>query len=181
LNIKKIVYTAFFIALGIVLPMVFHVVGGPSLGRVILPMHLPVLIGSAFLGPLAGLIIGIITPVLSSLFIGMPPVLPILPIMIAELGIYGLVMGYFFFRIKMNVYVSLIITMITGRIMASLVVMALVYGFGFAQLPGNPIIYIYGTITTGLPGIIGQLLIVPIVLRYIKIFKKNNTAIDTAY
>ncbi len=181
MDIKKIVYTAFFIALGIVLPMVLHLVGGPSLGRVLLPMHLPVLIGGAFLGPMAGLIIGIITPLLSSLFTGMPPVIPILPIMIAELGIYGLVMGYFFFRIKMNVYLSLIISMLAGRIMASLVVLALVYGFGFARLPANPIIYIYGTITAGFPGIIGQLLIVPLVLRYIKRFNEQKPTLETAY
>jgi len=181
LDIKKIVYTAFFIALGIVLPMVFHLVGGPSLGRVFLPMHLPVLIGAAFLGPMAGIIIGIITPLLSSLFTGMPPVIPMLPIMIAELGIYGLVMGYFFFRIKMNVYLSLIISMLAGRIMASLVVLVLVYGFGFARLPANPIIYIYGTITAGFPGIIGQLLIVPLVLRYIKRFNEQKPTLETAY
>ena len=181
MDIKKIVYTAFFIALGIVLPMVFHLVGGPSLGRVFLPMHLPVLIGGAFLGPMAGLIIGIITPLLSSLFTGMPPVIPMLPIMIAELGIYGLVMGYFFFRIKMNVYLSLIISMLAGRIMASLVVLVLVYGFGFARLPANPIIYIYGTITAGFPGIIGQLLIVPLVLRYIKRFNEQKPTLETAY
>lgn len=181
MDIKKIVYTAFFIALGIVLPMAFHLVGGPSLGRVFLPMHLPVLIGGAFLGPLSGLIIGIITPLLSSLFTGMPPVLPMLPIMIGELGLYGLVMGYLFFRIKMNVYLSLIISMVMGRIMASLVVLALVYGFGFAQLPANPIIYIYGTITAGFPGIIGQLLIVPITLRYIKRFNEKSSTFETAY
>src|SRR6056297_1883420 len=119
MNIKKIVYTAFFIALGIVLPMLFHLIGGPGLGRVLLPMHLPVIIGGAFLGPIAGLIIGMVTPILSSLFTGMPPVIPMLPIMIAELGIYGLIMGYFFYRIKMNVYLSLILTMLAGRIAAS--------------------------------------------------------------
>src|SRR6056297_2501710 len=181
MNTKKYVYSALFIALGIILPIIFHLIGGPGLGRVLLPMHLPVLIGGAFLGPLFGLIIGLITPILSSLFTGMPPVLPMLPIMIGELGIYGLAMGYFFFRIKMNVYLSLFIAMIAGRIMASMVVLALVYGFGFAQLPANPIIYIYGTITAGLPGIIGQLLIVPIVLRYIKRYNERKPALDIAY
>ena len=180
MNIKKIVYTAFFIALGIVLPMLFHLIGGPGLGRVLLPMHLPVIIGGAFLGPIAGLIIGLITPLLSSLFTGMPPVIPMLPIMIAELGIYGLIMGYFFYRIKMNVYLSLILTMLAGRIAASFVVMVLVFGFGF-QLPANPLIYIYGTITAGFPGIIGQLLIVPIVLRYIKRYNDARAVLDTAY
>lgn len=182
MDIKKIVYTSFFIALGIILPIIFHMIGGPGLGRVLLPMHLPVLIGAAYLGPLAGLIMGVITPLLSSLFTGMPPVIPILPIMIVELGVYGLLMGYLFFRIKMNVYISLLITMLLGRIGASLVVLILVYGFEFGKLPANPIIYIYGTITAGLPGIIGQLVIIPIVLRYIKRYnEKSSASLDTVY
>lgn len=182
MDIKKIVYTSFFIALGIVLPIIFHMIGGPGLGRVLLPMHLPILIGAAYLGPLAGLIMGVITPVLSSLFTGMPPVIPMLPIMVVELGVYGLLMGYLFFRLKMNVYLSLLITMLLGRIGASLVVLTLVYGFGFGQLPANPIIYIYGTITAGFPGIIGQLILVPIVLRYIKRYNEKSKAnLNTAY
>lgn len=180
MDIKKIVYTSFFIALGIVLPIIFHIIGGPSLGRVLLPMHLPVLIGAAYLGPLAGLIMGVITPLLSSLFTGMPPVIPMLPIMIVELGVYGLLMGYLFFRLNMKVYLSLLITMLLGRVAASLVVLTLVFGFGYNQLPANPILYIYGTVTAGLPGIIGQLIIVPIVLRYIKKYNESSkTTLNT--
>ncbi|MGM0446005.1 MAG: ECF transporter S component [Bacillota bacterium] len=181
MNTKKYVYSALFIALGILLPMIFHVIGGPSMGRVLLPMHLPVLIGGAFVGPLFGLIIGLITPILSSLFTGMPPVLPMLPIMVAELAVYGLVMGYFFNRIKMNAYLSLVITMLAGRIMASIIVMGLVYGFGFGQLPGNPILYIYGTITAGMPGIIGQLIIVPIVINYLKKYNRAKVSTETVF
>lgn len=179
MNTKNYVYSALFIALGILLPIVFHLIGGPGLGRVLLPMHLPVLIGGAFLGPLFGLIIGLITPILSSLFTGMPPVVPILPIMIGELAIYGLVMGYFFKRIKMSGYLSLIITMLAGRIMASIIVMVLVFGFGFGQLPANPFIYIYGTITAGMPGIIGQLIIVPIIINYLKRYNESKLATET--
>ena len=168
MNNKKIVYTAFFITLGIVLPLIFHVIGGPGLGKIFLPMHLPVLIGGAFLGPAAGLIIGILTPLLSSLFTGMPPMIPILPIMIGELALYGLIMGYLYFKLNINIFISLLFSMIAGRIMAGVVVLVLVYGFGLAQLPANPLIYIYGTITAGIPGIIAQLILVPVVIKYIK-------------
>lgn len=181
MNTKKFVYSALFIALGVLLPIIFHLIGGPGLGRVLLPMHLPVLIGGAFVGPLFGLIIGFITPILSSLFTGMPPVLPMLPIMTAELAIYGLVMGYFFNKIKMNSYISLIITMLAGRIMASIIVMVLVFGFGFGQLPANPFIYIYGTITAGMPGIIGQLIIVPLVISYLKKYNESKLATEPSF
>lgn len=181
MSIKKIVYIAFFVALGIVFPMIFHLIGGPALGKLLLPMHLPVLIGAAFLGPVAGLIMGVVTPILSSLFTGMPPVIPMLPIMVGELGIYGFVMGYLFFELKLNVYLSLIITMVAGRVIASLVVLVLVYGFGFSKLPVNPIIYFYGTISAGFTGIIGQLIIVPVVLKYIKRYNKSKNTVDTIY
>ena len=55
--------------------------------------------------------------------------------------------------------------------MAGIIVLVLVYGFGLAQLPANPLIYIYGTITGGLPGIIAQLILVPVIIRDIKGYK----------
>ena len=168
---KKIVYIAFFIALGIIFPMIFHMTGGSGLGKLLLPMHLPVLIGGAFLGPAAGFIIGILTPLLSSIFTGMPPLIPMTPIMVGELALYGLVIGYLFFKLEMNIFVSLLLAMLAGRVMAGIIVLVLVYGFGLAQLPANPLIYIYGTITGGLPGIIAQLILVPVIIRYIKGYK----------
>ena len=55
--------------------MLFHLAGG--MGVVFLPMHLPVLLAGFFLGPRFGLLVGIITPLLSSLLTGMPPLLPL--------------------------------------------------------------------------------------------------------
>lgn len=172
MNNKKMVYSAFFIALGVLFPLIFHYIGGPGLGRILLPMHLPVIIGAAFLGPLAGIILGVVTPLLSSLFTGMPPVIPLLPIMVAELAVYGLVMGYLVK--KLNIYFTLIITMLIGRVAASFVVLVLVYVFSFNQLPVNPVVYFYGTVTTGLPGIIGQLIVVPLIVIYLNSYVDNK-------
>ena len=54
-NTKKLVLTALFAAIGVVLPQAFHMI--PNAGSVILPMHIPVLIagflhaaGSGFAG-----------------------------------------------------------------------------------------------------------------------------------
>ncbi|MFW6266314.1 MAG: ECF transporter S component, partial [Halanaerobiales bacterium] len=169
INIKtrKVVYMAVLVALGIVIPMAFHYLG-TGLGSIFLPMHLPVFLGGVLLGPGAGLIVGIITPLLNSVLTGMPPLIPMLPIMTVELAVYGLVLGYFFKRLQVNIYLSLIITMLMGRIGAGLVVWIIVHGFGFARLPSNPFIYIWGTITTGLPGIIIQLVLIPFILNYLK-------------
>lgn len=171
---KFLVYTALFITLGLILPLAFHFIGGG--GPIFLPMHIPILLAGALLGPTAGLITGIITPILSSLLTGMPPVLPVLPIMVVELTFYGLVTGYMIKRF--NIYLSLLISMLVGRIGAGLVVAVMVHILNF-KLPANPLVYIWGTITTGLPGIVIQLILIPILYKYlinyntIEMVKKN--------
>lgn len=163
---RKLVLMAFFIALGIALPISFHVFG--DVARVLSPMHIPVFIAGALLGPVAGLIIGALTPLLSSIFTGMPPLIPMLPIMFFELAIYGWVTGYLFRIKKLNIFVSLLISMLLGRIGCGIVVWFLVHVFGITYLEGNPLIYIPATIISGLPGIILHLIIVPLVIKYLK-------------
>lgn len=87
---KKLVSSALCIAIGVLLPMAFHVI--PNGGSVFLPMHIPVLICGLFCGAPYGLACGIITPFLSSMTTGMPPAM-ILPQMMIELAVYGLVTG----------------------------------------------------------------------------------------
>lgn len=161
---RNVVLSGLFIAFGLILPMIFHQfsMGGPAF----LPMHIPVLIGSMLLGPASGLLIGMVTPVLSSVLTGMPPTFPMLPIMFFELAIYGLVAGYLYKTLKLNVIVSLVLAMIAGRIAAGIVVFVLAQFFGF-QGPG-PIPFIQGAIITGLPGIVIQLVLVPIVLNLVR-------------
>lgn len=161
---KNIVLSGLFIAFGLILPMIFHQfsMGGPAF----LPMHIPVLIGSMLLGPASGLLIGMVTPVLSSVLTGMPPTFPMLPIMFFELAVYGLVAGYLYKTLKLNVIVSLVLAMIAGRIAAGIVVFVLAQFFGF-QGPG-PIPFIQGAIITGLPGIVIQLVLVPIVVNLVR-------------
>lgn len=87
---RTVAQTGLFVALGILLPILFHQV---SLGgRIFLPMHIPVLLAGALIGPVSGLIVGIISPGLSFLLTGMPPALRV-PLMTLELPIYGLVFG----------------------------------------------------------------------------------------
>ena len=62
MNIKKLTYGAMFLALGIVLPGITS--GIPEIGRALLPMHFPVFFAGLVLGPLYGLLLGILTPLL---------------------------------------------------------------------------------------------------------------------
>lgn len=165
MNVRKLVMLAMFLALGMVLPMAFHF-GGPGLGRVFLPMHIPVLICGLLMGPVAGLLVGLITPVLNSFLTGMPPLLPSVPIMVVELAVYGLLTGYLYQKLEWNILVVLPVSMLAGRFAAGLTVWFLVTNFGF-DLPANPLFYSWGTITTGLPGILIQLVLIPLLIRYL--------------
>ncbi len=155
-TIREITLAGFFIAIGLVLPMAFHVLGP---GTTFLPMHIPVLIAGFSLSLPFALLVGILTPLLSSLLTGMPVIFPVLPFMIFELAAYASGASLLYRTLKVNVYVSLVITMIIGRIAAMVTVWALV-NYTTAKLP-NPIVFITGAVTTGLPGITIQLLLIP--------------------
>lgn len=161
---RKIVLSGLFIAFGVLLPMIFHQfnMGGPAF----LPMHIPVLIAGLFLGPAAGLLVGLVTPILSSLLTGMPVPFPMLPIMIFELGAYGLVSGFFNENLRTNTYISMIIAMAGGRVAAGVVVFVLATFFGFKG--AGPILFVQGAIITGLPGIIIQLIFIPPIVNLLR-------------
>jgi hypothetical protein len=155
-TIRQITLAGLFIAIGLILPMAFHVLGP---GTTFLPMHIPVLMAGFSLGLPMAILVGILTPILSSLLTGMPVIFPVLPFMILELGTYATGTSLLYRTFKWNVYISLIVTMILGRIMAMAAVWALV-NYTTAKLP-NPFIFITGAITQGLPGIVIQLLLIP--------------------
>lgn len=87
---RTITGTALLLAMGVVLPIVFHAI--PLGGRVFSPMHIPVLIAGLVLGPIPGLVVGVGSPVASTLITGRPTVLYLIP-MIPELATYGIVAG----------------------------------------------------------------------------------------
>ncbi|AVM68791.1 ECF transporter S component [Lachnospiraceae bacterium oral taxon 500] len=156
---------AFFIAMGIVLPMGFHFfqMGGP----VFLPMHIPVLLAGFFLSPLPAVMVGLLTPLLSSILTSMPPLFPMAVIMMVELAAYaGLVSFSRQRRLVENRSLAqilcLLIAMLGGRIAAGLVVFVLSLTVAGIQL--SPLPYLIGAVTKGLPGIILQLIFIPSLL-----------------
>ncbi len=167
---KKLALSGLFIAIGIVLPIAFHAVEGG--GSIFLPMHIPVLMAGFFLDWPFALAVGALTPLLSSLLTGMPPLFPVLPFMMPELMVYGTVVSLIYRNLNKNVYASLIISMICGRIMAGIFVWILATFF-MAKLP-SPIVFIQGAIIKGLPGIIIQLVIIPAIVLAMKKFNRSS-------
>ena len=114
---KNLVTSGMCVALAIVLPMAFHMI--PDAGKVFLPMHIPVLLCGLLCGPVYGLGCGILAPLLSHLFTGMPPT-AMLPSMLCELAAYGMLSGILIRVIRtkwnlLNLYTALIGAMICGK------------------------------------------------------------------
>jgi len=158
-NIRKMVFTALLIALGVVLPLALH--GVPNAGMALLPMHIPVLLCGILCGFPYGLACGVLTPLLSSLATGMPPA-AILPAMVCELAVYGAVAGLLMGLIRtknayIRIYGSLIGAMLAGRLVFGLL-NALIF-----QAGNNYSIQIWVTsaFVTALPGIAIQLALIP--------------------
>ena len=156
IDIKKLNLAGLFIALGVIIPYFAGHAFGIE-GVVFLPMHIPVLMAGLLLGWRYGAIVGVLAPILSSLLTGMPALWPQLPMLGSELIIFGLVAGLVREKFKWNLYVSLIVAMIAGRVIGA-GVLALVLA------PPNINVFIgmvTGRLTTGLPGIGVQLVFIP--------------------
>jgi riboflavin transporter FmnP len=161
---RWIAYTALYLALALVLPVGFHAFG--IAGRLFLPMHIPVLLAGFLVGPGSGLFVGLFAPSLSHLLTGMPPTYAV-PLMSMELAIYGLIAGVAYQRLRLNIYIALVIAMILGRIMFGLGLFVL--GM-FMELPYDAATFFStgGAIVSGLPGIAVQLVIIPIIVAAVR-------------
>lgn len=157
----NMILSALFIALGIVLPMAFHSLG--MAGTIFLPMHIPVLLCGFICGWRYGVLAGIITPLLSSIFTGMPPLYPVGVSMCIELATYGGIAG--FLSSKTSTIVSLIGAMLVGRVAAALANIVLL------SLAGNSFVlqaFLTSTFVTALPGILIQLILIPAIMLGLK-------------
>jgi len=162
ISTKKMVLSGLFIALGLTLPFLTAQI--PSIGSKLLPMHIPVLLGGFILGWPCGLVIGLIVPLLRSILFGMPPMFPTAIAMSFELASYGLVAGLLYKLLpKKNIfiYITLIISMICGRIVWGTVSIFL-YGLSGTAFTWK--IFMAGAFINAIPGIIIQVIIIPIIL-----------------
>lgn len=159
-SIKRLCITAVCLALCCVLPMAFHSVG---LGSALSPMHIPVLLCGIVCGGWYGLVCGIVGPILSSVITGMPQ-MPMLIRMIPELAVYGLATGLAMRYIRtgknaLDLYLSLIIAMILGRIVGGIASAIFYMGSGEAY---SIAIWASSYFVTAVPGIVAHLVLVPV-------------------
>ena len=158
---KYIIGTVLFSGLGIAIPRIFHILVGSSAGATFLPMHFMVLISAIVFGITSSCIVAGSSVIFSYLLTGMPA-LARMPYMLIELIIYGILLGLF--NKKFNSYISLIATMILGRILYAGVLFASVNLLG---LNGYGI-SVMQSIKSGIPGIVLQLALVPVLAMIVK-------------
>ncbi|ENK0839598.1 ECF transporter S component [Clostridium botulinum] len=157
---KQLVRGALLIAIGLLLPYLFH--GIKNAGSIFLPMHIPILIGGFILSPYFALAVGVLTPLLSHLFTGMPP-FPFVYVMVVELLTYGVVISILYNKKKIGIYPSLIIGMLSGRL-ANILCNYLVLHLIMTK-PFKFSVVLAGLFVKGLPGIIIQLILIPILVK----------------
>ena len=165
---REISLTGLFIALGVVLPIAFHQV--QLAGRIFLPMHIPVLLAGILLGPISGMVVGLICPTLSFLLTGMPLAYAV-PLMTLELPLYGLVSGIATRKLKIPLIPSLILAMIVGRL--GFAIGLFILG-RFIELPYGIKYFIVYAIPTGLPGIILQIVLIPVLVVGIRLASRSG-------
>lgn len=162
LQVRRLTYSALCLALALVLPFLTGQI--PQIGSALCPMHLPVLLCGFLCGWPWGLAVGFIAPLLRSVIFGMPVMFPGAVAMAFELATYGAVAGFLYRKFPKTIpgiYASLLIAMITGRIIWGIarLILAGVAGNGFTFA-----MFLSGAITTAIPGIIVQLVLIPVIV-----------------
>lgn len=163
LKTHKMVCAGLVLAFGLILPYFFHMMG--IAGAIFLPMHIPVLIGGLLLGPKYGVILGIITPLLSSVLTGMPPIYPIGISMSFELAAYGFVTGYLYKYKNYNIYSALIPAMIVGRLISGIATYILL-SFGGKVFILNA--FLGAAFIKSIWGIIIQIMFIPMIVKLLE-------------
>lgn len=164
----KLILAALFLALAYLLPFVTGQI--PEIGKMLCPMHLPVLLCGFVCGWQWGLAVGFTAPLLRSLTLGVPLFFPSALCMAFELAAYGVLAALLyrvFPRKKRFIYPSLLAAMVGGRLVwgAAMALCMGLSGKGFSFTA-----FISGAVTTALPGIAIQILLIPPIVMVLERF-----------
>ncbi|NLP35584.1 MAG: ECF transporter S component [Clostridiales bacterium] len=174
-QIRKLVYTAICISLGLLLPQV-NKIPGVNLGAILLPMHIPVLLAGLLCGIPYATFCGFILPLLNYVISGRPMIYPVGISMMFELATYGCITALLYRLTKGKVYISLIGAMIAGRIVMGI---ANTFLLGMSEKPYGFSVFLTEAFVNAIPGIAIQLIIIPVILYALK--KAKLTELHESY
>lgn len=160
---KNIALSAMFMAVGMILP--FFTGQIPQIGKMLLPMHIPVLLCGLICGWQYGAVVGFILPLFRSVLLGMPPLFPTAAAMAFEMAAYGFVAGYLYNRSRwqciISLYRSLLVAMLAGRLVWGIVQIV------FLGITGSAFtfeMFLAGALLNAIPGILVQLILIPAIM-----------------
>lgn len=157
--------SALFLALGMVLPLLTGQI--KEIGDTLLPLHLVVMFCSLICGWKYGFVTGLALPYLRSLVFQMPPLYPAAVWMSFELAAYGVTLGLLYNKFGKNKTSNLIwcllISMLSGRIVWGICKTILLMG---TSNPFSFALFISGGFIDALPGIILQLILIPLIMDF---------------
>ena len=161
-SLKKMLLSAMFLALGLVLP--FFTGQIQQIGNMLLPMHLPVFLCALICGWQYGAAVGFIMPILRFALFFMPR-MPGALAMAFEMATYAFVAGFFYSRARWQctrmLYRCLIVAMIAGRVVwaAAMIVLLGLSGGAFTWQ-----MFLSGAFLNAIPGILLQLILIPMIM-----------------
>ncbi|MBE5737431.1 MAG: ECF transporter S component [Clostridiales bacterium] len=162
----KITYSAFFLCLALVLPFLTGQI--KILGKMLNLMHVAVFLCGMVCGGEYGFIVGLTAPLLRSITFGMPVMYPNAIGMAFELGAYGLTSGLVFkalYNIKGSIFISLIASMLVGRIVWGIATLIL---YSFMGQAFTFALFIKGAFVDSVVGIVIHLIIIPLLVLILK-------------
>lgn len=158
----------------VAVPQLFHVMGavsglGTALGETFLPMHLPIILVGLLAGSVPGAVAGLLGPLVSSLLTGMPSQI-MLPFMMIELCAYGAFAGLLR-NAKMPNIAKILTAQVAGRAVRAVAILVAVYALGNESIK---IATIWKSVVTGIPGLLLQWCLLPLLLYRIENLKKHE-------
>ncbi|MCI8348860.1 MAG: ECF transporter S component [Firmicutes bacterium] len=161
-NIKNLTLAALCLAIAMLLPFLTAQI--QTIGNMLCPMHIPVLLCAYICGWKWAAMVGFMAPILRYFAFGMPPLMPIGWGMAFEMLTYGLVAGILYSMLPkktVNIYVSLIISMIAGRIVWGIARMVIA---GVTKTQFTWQLFVGGAFLEAIPGIILHIILIPIIV-----------------
>ena len=161
-NIKNLTLAALCLAIAMLLPFLTAQI--QTIGNMLCPMHIPVLLCAYICGWKWAAMVGFMAPILRYFAFGMPPLMPIGWGMAFEMLTYGLVAGTLYSMLPkktVNIYVSLIISMIAGRIVWGIARMVIA---GVTKTQFTWQLFVGGAFLEAIPGIILHIILIPIIV-----------------
>lgn len=162
----------------VALPQLLHLLGivsnmGTTLGETFLPMHIAILAAGLLGGGTVGAVSGALAPLISFALSGMPSIY-MLPFMMIELASYGLICGLLANK-SMPTLAKLLIAQIGGRAVRAVFIVGAFYLLGSKIAPA----VIWTSIAAGLPGLILQWALIPLLIYYINTKSQNGESPQT--